>query len=328
MTTIQPDNVPYALEVSPDTVLQFALSRGDTTPNASRCLMTLKHPGKHDKYLAFKVKTTQPRRYLVRPNQGIVEPGNDVTVTIILVDKDRQELIKSFDRLGQTALDNSRDKFLVQSCVVDTAFAKKYLAEKSKTNEETETSRSGKDVADELTGWWNTESSSGSSDIVNKKLQVRHVVTDTAKPNPIQPKSAPTEKSDTSDVRSMTSEQMLSEITSLRRKYDELVAFSVNLTAERDILNNTLEQTKRDLNRETAARASLENRLSDGVGVSAGKAKRESSGGLSFIVALILFLCFFLVGVKAHKDGLVEFLFELPIMGDLMQLDLWGSDEL
>lgn len=343
--------VPHALEVTPESVLQFTLSKGNTDENSSRCLLTLKHNGKTDKYLAFKVKTTQPRRYLVRPNQGIVEPGNSVSITIITVEKDRQALIQAFDRLGQSALDHSKDKFLVQSCVVDTEFAKRYLAEKSKTgtaeDPTAETNKTGKDLADELTKWWNTASSSGSPHLVNRKLQVRHVVqiegasgsANISNSNSVTSSNAATASSSTTGGgkapskpdENMTSEEMLSEISSLRRKYDELVSFSVNLTAERDILNNTLEQTKRDLNRETAARAALENRLSEGaVGTTKSVKGGEgaSGAGLSFILTLLLCIILFLVGVKVQKDGLVDFLFELPVMGDLLLLKLGDGDEL
>jgi len=332
-------DAPHALEVSPESVLQFTLSKGNTDENSSRCLLTLKHNGKTDKYLAFKVKTTQPRRYLVRPNQGIVEPGNSVTITIITVEKDRQALIQAFDRLGQSALDHSKDKFLVQSCVVDTEFAKRYLAEKSKSTTGMEEQSSSKELADELTKWWNTASSSGSPQLVNRKLQVRHVVQIEEAGNipNLDGSALPPSASSTGKVtpaaakpENMTSEEMLSEISSLRRKYDELVSFSVNLTAERDILNNTLEQTKRDLNRETAARAALENRSSDGVTGTAKSSKggEGASGGLSFVLTLFLCIIFFLVGVKGQKDELVEFLFELPVMGDLLMLKLGDGGEL
>lgn len=44
-------------------------------------------------------------------------------------------LLQSFDRLGQSALDHSEDKFLVQSCVVDDKFAKDYAEEKFKAGD-------------------------------------------------------------------------------------------------------------------------------------------------------------------------------------------------
>jgi len=33
-----------------------------------------------DRKVCFKVKTTAPKRYCVRPNSGIIEPGQAVTV--------------------------------------------------------------------------------------------------------------------------------------------------------------------------------------------------------------------------------------------------------
>jgi len=33
------------------------------------------------KRIAFKVKTTAPKRYCVRPNSGLIEPSDEVTVS-------------------------------------------------------------------------------------------------------------------------------------------------------------------------------------------------------------------------------------------------------
>lgn len=37
-----------------------------------------------EKRVCFKVKTTAPKRYCVRPNSGLIEPGLDVTVAVML----------------------------------------------------------------------------------------------------------------------------------------------------------------------------------------------------------------------------------------------------
>lgn len=50
------------------------------------------HPLPHQKgatAVAFKVKTTQPKRYLVKPNQGVLEPGATDRIQIQIVPKDR-----------------------------------------------------------------------------------------------------------------------------------------------------------------------------------------------------------------------------------------------
>ncbi|TXG62661.1 hypothetical protein EZV62_009655 [Acer yangbiense] len=46
----------------------------------SSCSMQLTN--KTDKYVAFKVKTTNPKKYCVRPNTGVVLPGSSCNVTV------------------------------------------------------------------------------------------------------------------------------------------------------------------------------------------------------------------------------------------------------
>jgi len=327
------ESLAHALDVDPDDALQFTLTRSGSNVDskvdgASRCTMTLRHTGKTDSHIAFKVKTTQPRRYLVRPNQGIVSPGKTESVTILLVEKDKQVLLQSFDRLGQSALDHSKDKFLVQSCIVEDKFATEYALEKSKIGEVTgaaDSSKVVKGLNEALTGMWNTIGSAAATEIFNKKLQVRHVVAPGGGNGSTTneggggagkkstARSAP--QPDGSNLDKMTPEQMYAEISSLRRKYDELVSFSVNLTAERDILNNTLEQTKRELNREMGARASLENRTGDGTGGSA-TVKSEKSLGVGPVTFLIISILFFLIGVKATSSNALGFLADVPVMGE------------
>ena len=108
-----------------------------------------------------------------------MSPGKSETVTILLVEKDKQVLLQSYDRLGQTALDHSKDKFLVQSCEVSDAFAQDYAAEKGKIDDSAtaDASKAGKGLSEALTGMLNAAGSSGSIKGYNKKLQVWHMVT-------------------------------------------------------------------------------------------------------------------------------------------------------
>ncbi|KAK2999974.1 hypothetical protein RJ639_023678 [Escallonia herrerae] len=48
----------------------------------SSCSMQLTN--KTDQYIAFKVKTTNPKKYCVRPNTGIVLPGSSCNVTVTM----------------------------------------------------------------------------------------------------------------------------------------------------------------------------------------------------------------------------------------------------
>lgn len=246
-----------------------------------------------------QVKTTQPRRYLVRPNQGLIAPGTSETISILLVEKDKQILLQSYERLGQSGLDHSKDKFLVQSCTVDKAFAAK------KGGDQTE-------LYDALTAMWNSVTSGGSTTPVhNKKLHVRHVVVQESSDRSA---GAPPklEKTSHSNLKDMNPEQLATELSGLRRKYDELVSFSVNLTAERDILSNTLEQTKRDYNREMAARSALENKQGGG-SARGGSGKGGKSGGASMFQLIFIGLACFLAGAKIGATGNAPY---LPVVGN------------
>ncbi|XP_030624354.1 vesicle-associated membrane protein-associated protein A [Chanos chanos] len=63
--------------------------------------LKLKNPS--DKKVCFKVKTTAPRRYCVRPNSGVIEPGATVTVSVML---------QPFD---YDPNEKSKHKFMVQT---------------------------------------------------------------------------------------------------------------------------------------------------------------------------------------------------------------------
>eukprot|EP00934_Nitzschia_sp_Nitz4_P001693 Nitzschia sp. Nitz4//scaffold141_size107518//78467//79507//NITZ4_004288-RA/size107518-augustus-gene-0.96-mRNA-1//-1//CDS//3329536324//1693//frame0 len=286
----------HVLEIDPDTELKFTLSENVATP---RAVLTLRHPGNTNDSIAFKVKTTQPRRYLVRPNQGLIAPNGSEAISILLVEKDKKTLLQSYERLGQSGLDNSKDKFLVQSCAVGAAFAAEAASDPSK-------------VYDALTSMWNSVSSgAATTPVSNKKLHVRHVVQDAGAgiaPTPVIPSK--TSASNSASVDSMSHDQLVTELTNLRRKYDELVGFSVNLTAERDILGNTLEQTKRDFNREMAARAALENKQGGGIAAGGASAGRSVVGSLLqlFLVAVACFLA----GVRMGSSGVAA---SLPVAG-------------
>jgi MSP (Major sperm protein) domain len=327
-----------SLEVIPPQELAFVLSQTEATP---RVTLTLKHPGVTKEALAFKVgnkllnlvdlvlsrlsvrhlifcltaffpssyvpcllqvKTTQPRRYLVRPNQGLIRPGGTESVQILLVEKDKNSLLQSYSRLGQAALDHSKDKFLVQSCVVAPDFVADYGS-------------SAEEAYDKLSGLWASVTSSAANTIANKKLHVRHTVSEPdglgrggGASSAAAAAEMPAKHVVAANVQDMTSEQLLTEVNNLRRKYDELVAFSVNLTAERDILNNTLEQTKRDLNRELA-----KSKMPSSAQRASGAAAKSASGSgtRSALLLAVVALIFFVLGSRTDYAVVKS----LPVLG-------------
>ncbi|KAJ8512533.1 hypothetical protein OPV22_002967 [Ensete ventricosum] len=72
----------------------------------SSCCMQLTN--KTDHYVAFKVKTTSPKKYSVRPNMGVVPPKSTISITVTM--QAHKEAPPDLQ---------CKDKFLVQSVVAD-----------------------------------------------------------------------------------------------------------------------------------------------------------------------------------------------------------------
>jgi len=101
-----------ALNISPATALGF--NRPFTEPVKRTLIVTNNNPLP----VAFKVKTTSPKAYCVRPNSGRVEQGESVEILVIL------QAMKEDPPPGAKC----KDKFLVQSMnitpdMVDTSFS-------------------------------------------------------------------------------------------------------------------------------------------------------------------------------------------------------------
>lgn len=319
---------PPTLELTPASELEFILSSSEPTSAAK---LTLRHLGGngcmafkvgpralrtiltsapsdsltlhvHD---SFQVKTTQPRRYLVRPNQGVIKLGGSEEVQILLVEKDKQTLLQSFESIGQAALDHSKDKFLVQSCQVSSDFENEYAA------------ACEKDPAmgyDKLSSMWATVTSNKSIVVANKKLSVRHVANQSGQGLP-SALTAPKEPA--KPLEAMDKEELFFEIKGLRQKYDELVAFSVNLTAERDMISNTLEQTKRELTREMGKSAAQRNASNTAV-ARLGNGAETSAAGSNILLLLLIGLAMFVLGVRLESGGYANVLKQLPVLGNLL----------
>lgn len=92
---------PFSLYIEPDEAITF---KGNFTRETVSSNLDLTNPISIP--VAFKVKTTAPRRYCVRPNSGIIQPEQTTNVRIIL-------------QPNQNNDDLSRHKFLVQTIELD-----------------------------------------------------------------------------------------------------------------------------------------------------------------------------------------------------------------
>ncbi|KAG6572854.1 Vesicle-associated membrane protein/synaptobrevin-binding protein [Phytophthora cinnamomi] len=238
---------------------------------APQAVLTIRNVA-DDRQIAFKVKTTRPLRYLVRPNQGLLGPNGSASIMVILQQKDCDELL----RLDPAERQLANDKFLVQSIYVDDSF---YELVKTKST---------KEMADELTNMWARTDKRALS---NKKLRCRFVQDgEEAAGRPASPPSpqrvastnaSPAKTAAASDARFQTrlsdevreevatpaqlssallqddkpqapkvaenregNKETVQEVAALRKKYDELVAFTVQLTAQRDVLMSDLDKTR------------------------------------------------------------------------------------
>ena len=92
---------PMVLEISPRE-LRFS---GNGAVHADTQL-ELHNPTQ--KRVAFKVKTTAPRRYCVRPNSGVIDPSSSAKVGIVYQPVDTPQ-----------ASEIVRHKFLIQALILD-----------------------------------------------------------------------------------------------------------------------------------------------------------------------------------------------------------------
>lgn len=100
MSAQKTEKMSQVLKIEPDNELVF---RG---PFKDVVTTILKLTNPTEKKVCFKVKTTAPKRYCVRPNCGIIEPEESVNVAVML---------QPFDYKDPS--ENKRHKFLVQSII-------------------------------------------------------------------------------------------------------------------------------------------------------------------------------------------------------------------
>lgn len=86
LTHPQPSPHPTQLSISP---LNGKMVLGDA--GMTKTLVTVSNLSSNPGGVAFKVKTTKPRRYLVRPNQGILGPGERKEVAILMSSEKQAE---------------------------------------------------------------------------------------------------------------------------------------------------------------------------------------------------------------------------------------------
>mmetsp|Transcript_8091 Transcript_8091/g.9158 ORF Transcript_8091/g.9158 Transcript_8091/m.9158 type:complete len:267 (-) Transcript_8091:195-995(-) len=211
--------MPSPLEIQPKEI-EFDLSDKEPTT-------VLKIRNVSDEQIAFKVKTTMPKRYLVRPNQDVVDGGKTVDVRISLQTKEARAIKQ--DRLSGANVDEKPDKILIQSVQL--------RPEYQALVEETRAEESGNQVSDVLQKMWQETTK---NQLNSTKLQCTFNF-----PEPDETTAAINHAQARGSATATAAE--LEDIHKLRKKYNELVNFTVQLTSERDRLRTSYKETTKEL---------------------------------------------------------------------------------
>lgn len=284
--------------LNPQEILSFQLAKNTSPKTILRISNTSSH------YVVFKVKTTQPSWYYVRPNQQIVKPGATEEVSIVLVDNECNRFIEAHESGNEERLDKHR--FLVQSKAISEGDFTRISA-MSSTNR-----------ADEYTKFWG---SGKTEDAQSHKLKVEFIYADISRSNSssssrtgvnIGTRSGRVSSSmggdaaasdpTTGGMGGMSSDmkgyegdpdQAFAELQSLRKKYDDVIAYTVHLTAERDSLITQIEEARRELTREAQKKKKEDNgSRGDKTEKSADNKKVTQQGFTLFSVVFFAFLAF------------------------------------
>jgi hypothetical protein len=101
------DKHPQVLRLDPSTELTFngnngAFGKAFTEVVTSK--LRLDNPS--DRIVYFKVKTTAPKHYCVRPNSGIIKPGSSAEISVLLQPVDDPSILER---------EGAKHKFMIQS---------------------------------------------------------------------------------------------------------------------------------------------------------------------------------------------------------------------
>lgn len=317
------------VSLNPPSTLVFQLERG-TEPRSN-----LKVTNISNSNVVFKVKTTQPSWYYVRPNQQLLAPGQSEDVKVLLVGSECNRFLDQAAVNAEEKLDKHR--FLVQSKVVDDNEYSRVMAlpvaqrgdEFSKLWETNKDDRrnvklkvdfkypaagtatgaaaggGGATTRAAASGGGNGSSNapipsvSENVENVRSRLGAAGGADDRGSSN-----SSSGSSSSNSTFAASSPEAMFTELQSIRKKYDAVVEYTVHLTAERDAIVAQLEVAQRELSKEKSKKkGSGGAAAADGAtGQGAGK-KGDKSGdrkiiekGFSLFVVLFTALICFLIG--------------------------------
>jgi hypothetical protein len=231
-----------------DGILHFDLGSGV-------CQSKLKVKNVSNKRVMYKVKTTQPMWYFVRPNFDVLDAGEEVEVNVVLIDEEKSRYIALYRQGKEESV--SKHRFMVQYG----AMAKASGDEVMKMKQDSKGDPKG--MAD-LTPYWSKE---GANDGVfdgqkeSAKFKVSYTYSQPITNSDVLPSS---QGSVTSSVGSgggktteiprasskkipETPQEMEKELVKLREDYDRLIDAYYRINSEKEKLEQDREIKKDEL---------------------------------------------------------------------------------
>lgn len=274
------------LSLSPSDALKFQVD-GITPPRTY-----LKITNNSAVHALYKVKTTQPNWYYVKPNQTVLAPGESIEVGIAV----NEENARKLDSTPTSDLANHR--FMVQATEVSVDAVTR-MRGLDNTDITAEYSRiwqnAAKDKSPNVKLKVNFDVISSSADVSNKGNVASSRANDddvrAAAPNglaDLQHSSTPGDALSGIVDTDAPSKDLQSELQNLRKRFDAVLEYTCHLTAERDSIVAQLKETKAKTDRQLA-RDSEKSVIDANSGVT-------SSKGIPIFVALLMSLLAFFIG--------------------------------
>lgn len=234
--------------------------------------------------LVFKIKTTAPQRYSVKPNHGKVEPGASATVTVTMYLKGVTASGSIASSAAAAAIDDisfenlSRDKFLVQSLFINP----KVLMHSSGAEEN-------------ISQWWNSISEENKKSIIDIKLRCIHEMADGAPEAANSADFSSSEVVNRRAIRSIGAANTLPPASPMSTGNNSRLAEMENLI---ESLRIQLEKTEKELKLKNRELIDIKSSVEHGVGLKAGATvSAKSDFACSPVLVVLIAIFAFLVGL-------------------------------
>lgn len=219
---------------------------------AGPCQVLLRMKNVSSKRVMYKVKTTQPMWYFVRPNFDVLEGGEEVEVAVALIDEEKSRYISLYKQGQEESV--SKHRFMVQFAAMTEQAGDDAMKLKG------ESKGDSKGIPD-LTSFWTKEGKDEGvfeADKESAKFKVSYtylpsIAMATAVPSS-EGSGRSTQGTEPTDIPRASSkkipetpEEMKTELVKLRQDYDRLIDAYYRISSEKEKMEQEREIKKGEL---------------------------------------------------------------------------------